>query len=177
MPAAKLRLIPAGQVTPGTSLRAVLDDYCSQKDLNANEWVLLHKNKRVDLSLPFRLSGLSNNATLTLAPRGDAAVGPAVVALALQLDDGARVQQKFVVTASLWQVLRAFEATHTTLNLTRRMGPAPAPEATGLLGALRLSSPAQRPTGWLQPVLTVVNKQFATVEELCGTTLQCEGAR
>jgi hypothetical protein len=72
----------------------------------------------------------------------------------------------------LWQVLLGFEAQDATLNLTKLMKHEPAPEKKGLL---RLTGTKEGPLGWMQPVLTLLNKQFATFEDLSATTLQSLG--
>ncbi len=84
------------KVSPGTLMTEVLQDYCKQKKLDADRATLLHKGKAVDLSTPFRLTGLSNNATLTVGQRASSAVP--IVTIALQLENGSRVQAKLQVS-------------------------------------------------------------------------------
>ncbi|KAJ8608374.1 hypothetical protein MRB53_039714 [Persea americana] len=83
-------------------------------------------NKTVDLSQPFRLSGLANGAKLQLT---QASRSPSVVNVALQLpqseNGGSRVSDKFPSTTTLWQVLRKFEdavagGSSKKLNVTQR---------------------------------------------------------
>ncbi len=159
------------KVSPGTLMTEVLADYCKQKGLELERATLLHKGKPLDLSSPFRLTGLANNATLTVGQRASAAVP--VCTIALQLEDGSRVQGKFQVSNTLWQVLLGFEAQDAKLNVTRRMQPQPpSGEGTGFLG---LGAPKEGPVGWMQPVVTLLNKKLSTIEELNGTTLQSLG--
>ena len=149
----------------------VLADFCRQKNMDVASCTLLHRGKPVELSAPFRLTGLANNATLTLGARRSSAVP--VATLALQFEDGQRVQAKLLANHTLWQVLLAFETQQPGLALTTRM--APQPPSGERKGLAKLMSPKEGPVGWMQPVLTLVNKQFSTVEELTSTTLQSLG--
>jgi hypothetical protein len=158
------------KVSPATLMTEVLADYCKQKGMEVERATLLHKGKPVDLSTPFRLSGLSNNATLTVGQRASTAVP--VLTIALQLDS-TRVQAKFQVSNTLWQVLLGFEALDGQLNLTRLMqAQPPSGERTGFL---HLSAAKPGPVGWMQPVVTLLNKQFSSIEDLSATTLQSLG--
>jgi hypothetical protein len=57
------------KTTPNTTLASVLAEFCKKYDLNPNEWTLYSKNKELDLSLTYRLSGLVPNSTLELRRR------------------------------------------------------------------------------------------------------------
>lgn len=167
------------------TLATVLADYCKQKGLDEKACSLLHKGKPVDLSLPWRLTGFANNATLNLGRRANPAVVP-VATVALQTEDGLRVQAKFRVDSTLWQVLLSLEAkgegvevvgnsaSAEPLNFTRRMEEQPAEEEKGFLG-ISLKRAPKGPVGWMQPVVTLLNRRFGTVEELASTTLQSLG--
>ncbi len=56
-------------VTPSTPLAQVLSEFCTKNSLNPDDWTLSSKNKELDLSLTFRLSGLVSNAKLELKRR------------------------------------------------------------------------------------------------------------
>lgn len=159
------------------TMKEVVQEYCRMKQVDSATAILLHKGKTVDLSLPFRLTGLNNNAVLTLGRRASNMVQACTVAL--QLEDGTRVQNKFQVTYSLWQVLRGFEEFTASqgkpLVLTSLMAPEPASDEKRT-GFMRLSKAKEGPVGWMQPVLTLLNKRFETVEDLTSTTLQFLGA-
>lgn len=90
-----------------------------------------HQSKQVDLSLIFRLSGLSSGAKLELVQLSKS---PSVVTVALQLPQSeaqsapnGRLLDKFPSTTTLWLVLRKFEAgvagNGSTRNLTARAAP------------------------------------------------------
>lgn len=98
------------KVTPGTYLRDVLADACKAKKVDPESYTLkTQTGKAVDLSQPFRLSGLASGAKLQLT---QASRSTGVVNVALQLPEsegGGRFTDKFPSTTSLWQVLRKFE--------------------------------------------------------------------
>ncbi|KAH0038443.1 hypothetical protein KCU80_g5903, partial [Aureobasidium melanogenum] len=55
------------KVTPATSLRTVLEQACDKFQLDPDQYILKNtKDKPIDLSLPFRLSGLVSGAKLQL---------------------------------------------------------------------------------------------------------------
>jgi tether containing UBX domain for GLUT4 len=70
-----------------------------------------YNKKAVDLSRPFRLSGLPSGAQLELV---QSSRSPSVVTVALQLPQSgsgpARLTHKFPSSTSIWQILRQFES-------------------------------------------------------------------
>ena len=91
-----------------------------------------HNRKQLDMSLSFRLSGLSSGAKLELVQLSRS---PSVVTVALQLPESeargvpnGRILDKFPSTTTLWLVLRKFEAGvaggGSARNLTARGVPA-----------------------------------------------------
>ncbi|KAK0261738.1 hypothetical protein LTR91_023554 [Friedmanniomyces endolithicus] len=114
------------KVTPSRLLQDVLVEACRSKKLDPSGYILkTANNKPVDLSQPFRLSGLSAGAKLQLV---QASRSPAVVNIALQLPEsegvGGRLQDKFPSSTTLWLILRKFEdgvaGASQKLNLTQR---------------------------------------------------------
>jgi tether containing UBX domain for GLUT4 len=90
-----------------------------------------HNRKQLDLSLSYRLSGLSSGAKLELV---QISRSPSVVTVGLQLPESeargapnGRILDKFPSTTTLWMVLRKFEAgvagTGPARNLTSRAVP------------------------------------------------------
>ncbi|TIA75778.1 hypothetical protein D6C83_00215 [Aureobasidium pullulans] len=116
------------KVTPATSLRTVLEQACTKFGLDPDQYVLkTAKEKLVDLSYPFRLSGLVSGAKLQLV---QASRSPSVVKVALQLpeeDNSLRLEDNFPSNTPLWLILRKFEdgvaGSSTKLNLTERSAP------------------------------------------------------
>nr|POE51605.1 tether containing ubx domain for glut4 [Quercus suber] len=113
------------KVTPSKSLREILEEACSSRKISPESYTLkTQTNKQIDLSQPFRLSGLSAGAKLQLV---QASRSPTVVSVALQLPDSegsARLSDKFASSTSLWLILRKYEdgvaGSEKKLNLTQR---------------------------------------------------------
>ncbi|OQR94534.1 hypothetical protein ACHHYP_01144 [Achlya hypogyna] len=80
-------------VTAGTSMSEVLRKACEAHGVDADRFELRHKNAVVDLSLPFRLTGVSSNATLDMVVKKGGSND--VVRVCVQLADGRRVQGSF----------------------------------------------------------------------------------
>ncbi|TKA51800.1 hypothetical protein B0A55_13108 [Friedmanniomyces simplex] len=120
-------------------------------------------NKPVDLSQPFRLSGLSAGAKLQLV---QASRSPSVVNIAIQLPEseggGGRFQDKFPSTTSLWLILRKFEdgvaGASQKLNLTQRGVPSSGSGAGRLM--------------YEMPCVSVENRQLEGFGELQKTLAQ-----
>lgn len=116
------------KVTPATSLRSVLEQACDKFQLDPDQHILKNtKDRPIDLSLPFRLSGLVSGAKLQLV---QSSRSPSVVKVALQLpaeDNSPRLEDHFPSNTPLWLILRKFEdgvAGNTNkLNLTERSAP------------------------------------------------------
>lgn len=122
-----------------------------------------HQSKQVDLSLIFRLSGLSSGAKLELVQLSKS---PSVVTVALQLPQSeaqgapnGRLLDKFPSTTTLWLVLRKFEAgvagNGSTRNLTARAAPA---TDSGNNGTGRLY--------YQTPVLQVMGRELSEFSDL-----------
>lgn len=59
------------KVTPGKTLAEVLQEFAQKYDLKPEDWTLASKGKQLDLSLPYRLSGLPQNAKLEVVRRAN----------------------------------------------------------------------------------------------------------
>eukprot|EP00644_Phytophthora_capsici_P004110 jgi/Phyca11/7052/fgenesh1_pm.PHYCAscaffold_17_\ len=97
------------KVTAGTTMFQVLAEARDQFGLSdSRQFQLLHRSKPVDLSIPFRLTGISNNASLELKElEGEAEVQQ--VRVCVQLRDGKRVQASFGSDATLERILKFFK--------------------------------------------------------------------
>jgi len=152
------------KTTPGKYLREILEEACKAKNLNPNEYALKNQaGKLVDLSQPFRLSGLSPGAKLQLT---QASRSTGVVSIALQLPEsegGSRLSDKFPSSTSIWLVLRKFEEgvagdQSRKLNLTQRGVP------SNSSGAGRLH--------YEQPSLNVMGRNLESFTDLQKTLAQ-----
>ena len=66
---------------------------------------LLHRGKAIDLSIPFRLTGISNNALLELVETATAGAEAQHVRVCVQLLDGRRVHAPFETDSTLAHIL------------------------------------------------------------------------
>ncbi|EED15276.1 UBX domain protein, putative [Talaromyces stipitatus ATCC 10500] len=151
------------KTAPSKPLADVLQEACTKLGLNASQYGLKHQSKQLDLSLLFRLSGLSSGAKLELVQLSKS---PSVVTVALQLPESesqgvpnGRLLDKFPSTTTLWLVLRKFEAgvagNGSTRNLTARAAPA---TDSGNNGTGRLY--------YQTPVLQVMGRELAEFSDL-----------
>lgn len=122
-----------------------------------------HNRKQLDLSLSFRLSGLSSGAKLELVQLSRS---PSIVTVGLQLPESeargapnGRVLDKFPSTTTLWLVLRKFEAgvagSGPVRNLTARGVPA---TTDGDAGSGRLF--------YEIPVLQILERELSSFTDL-----------
>ncbi|KAL4921264.1 GLUT4 regulating protein TUG-domain-containing protein [Aspergillus aurantiobrunneus] len=129
------------KTTPGKYLTDILQEACKKLGLNPSQYGLKHKSKQLDLSLAFRLSGLSPGAKLELVQLSRS---PSVVTVALQLPaseargaPNGRLMDKFPSTTSVWMLLRKFEAgvagSTSIRNLTGRGTPVTDGQGSGRL--------------------------------------------
>ena len=112
------------KTTPTKHLSDVLQEACAKLGLDPSRHGLkTSNNKTIDLSQPFRLSGLSSGAKLQLVVLSRS---PSVVSVALQLPESeangpSRLTDKFPSTTTLWLLLRHFESTsEMARNFTAR---------------------------------------------------------
>ncbi|UNI15151.1 hypothetical protein JDV02_001714 [Purpureocillium takamizusanense] len=155
------------KVSPGTYLIDVLQEACTKLNLSGDKFLLKHKQKQVDLSVPFRTSGLIPGAKLELVVKSNT---PSAVQIALQVPQpeareipGGRLIRKFPSDMTLWQVLRQFESGDASagrnVNITAR----------GVAGAVTSGS------GQLyyeMPVLNIMGRELATFHDFQKTLSQ-----
>ncbi|KAG6039894.1 hypothetical protein E4U41_001852 [Claviceps citrina] len=154
------------KVTPGTFLSDVLDQACKKLNLSSDKYLIKHKQKLVDLSVPFRTSGLAGGAKLELVQRSNT---PSAVQIALQVPQpeakeipGGRLISKFPSDLTLWKVLRQFESGEASagmnINITAR-GFASTSSGSGQLY-------------YETPVLNIMGREFSTFAEFQKTLSQ-----
>ncbi|XP_006886375.1 PREDICTED: tether containing UBX domain for GLUT4 [Elephantulus edwardii] len=136
------------KVTPSTVLMQVLEDTCRRQDFDPNEYDLKFQRSVLDLSLQWRFANLPNNAKLEMVPASRSREGLGnMVRIAVQMDDGTRLQDAFCAGQTLWELLSHFPRTRTCLE---QLG-----EAT--------------------PVCVYMRDEVAGTAALQGTTLQSLG--
>ncbi|KAI4279576.1 MAG: hypothetical protein LQ337_000161 [Flavoplaca oasis] len=153
------------RTTPGMILSDVLQEACGKLGADANGYGLKHKNKKLDLSNPIRLSGLSAGAKLELVQLSRS---PSVVSVALQLPEieahspaGGRLIEKYPSSTTLWLILRNFESMAPHRNYTAR---AKTRTETGGTGSGRLYHEA--------PVLSIMGRELTSFTDLQKTLAQ-----
>nr|XP_020451948.1 tether containing UBX domain for GLUT4 isoform X1 [Monopterus albus] len=97
------------QVSLNTVLLQVLEDVCKKHGFNPDDHGLKFQRTLVDLTLPWRFANLPNNAKLEMVTSTrKQAVADSQVRVALQMEDGTRLQGSFSSAQSLWEVLTHF---------------------------------------------------------------------
>ncbi|KAK0748240.1 GLUT4 regulating protein TUG-domain-containing protein [Apiosordaria backusii] len=142
------------KVTPGTYLVDVLNEACKKLNVNADKYELKYRQKNVDLTGPFRTSGLGPGAKLELVQKSKSA---SVVSIALDIS-GKRYTKKLPNDMTLWQTLRQFESAESDLNLTGR------------------GAPKDQNGGQLYheaPVVNIMGREYSALEDLNKTLSQC----
>ncbi|KAM6175870.1 tether containing UBX domain for GLUT4 isoform 1-T1 [Erethizon dorsatum] len=113
------------KVTPSTVLLQVLEDTCRRQDFNPSEYDLKFQRTVLDLSLQWRFANLPNNAKLEMVPVSRSRERPEnMVRVALQLDDGSRLQDTFCSGQTLWELLSHFAQTRECLQQLGEATPA-----------------------------------------------------
>ncbi|XP_059201628.1 tether containing UBX domain for GLUT4 [Centropristis striata] len=97
------------KVSPNTPLLQVLEDVCKKHGFNPDDHGLKFQRTTVDLTLPWRFANLPNNAKLEIVTSTrKQAVADSQVRIALQMEDGSRLQGSFSSGQSLWDLLTHF---------------------------------------------------------------------
>ncbi|KAK1986532.1 UBX domain-containing protein [Colletotrichum cereale] len=154
------------KVSPGTYLTDVLQEACKKLNLPSDKYLL----KQVDLSVVWRVSGLTPGAKLELVQKSNT---PSVVSVALQLPApeanaalNGRLIEKLPSDFTIWKVLRQFESGVVSqgknLNITAR-GVA---QTTG--GGANGSGQMYYET----PVLNIMGRELATFDDFQKTLSQ-----
>ncbi|NXY47135.1 ASPC1 protein, partial [Ceuthmochares aereus] len=107
-------LAPSGRrvtvrVGPGTVLFQILEEVCRKQGGSPGEYGLKFQRTVLDLSLQWRFARLPNNAKLEMVPVPSRVGIGNTVRIALQLDDGSRLQDTFLSQQTLWELLNHFE--------------------------------------------------------------------
>uniref|UniRef100_A0A669PYQ7 ASPSCR1 tether for SLC2A4, UBX domain containing n=1 Tax=Phasianus colchicus TaxID=9054 RepID=A0A669PYQ7_PHACC len=115
-------LAPSGRrvtvrVGPGTVLLQILEEVCRKQGGSPAEYGLKFQRSVLDLTLQWRFARLPNNAKLEMVPVScnRAGIGNAV-RIALQLDDGSRLQDTFLCQQTLWELLNHFAKTRVVMK-------------------------------------------------------------
>ncbi|XP_028978258.2 tether containing UBX domain for GLUT4 isoform X2 [Esox lucius] len=97
------------KVSPNTPLLQVLEDVCKKHGFNSDDHGLKFQRNVLDLSLQWRFASVPNNAKLEMVPSTRKQTGAdSSLRIALQLEDGSRLQGSFSSGQTLWEVLTHF---------------------------------------------------------------------
>ncbi|KAG8015167.1 Tether containing UBX domain for GLUT4, partial [Nibea albiflora] len=97
------------KVSPNTPLLQVLEDVCKKHGFNPDDHGLKFQRTNVDLTLPWRFANLPNNAKLEMVTSTrKQTIADSQVRIALQMEDGSRLQGSFSCGQSLWELLAHF---------------------------------------------------------------------
>uniref|UniRef100_A0A9J7ZGN3 ASPSCR1 tether for SLC2A4, UBX domain containing n=1 Tax=Cyprinus carpio carpio TaxID=630221 RepID=A0A9J7ZGN3_CYPCA len=100
------------KVSANTPLLQVLEDVCKKHGFNPEEHGLKFQRNVLDLSLQWRFSSLPNNAKLEMVVCSRPQTGAeSAVRIALQMEDGSRLQGSFSSGQTLWDLLTHFPQT------------------------------------------------------------------
>ncbi|KAI1886468.1 hypothetical protein AGOR_G00196060 [Albula goreensis] len=97
------------KISSSTPLLQVLEDVCKKQGFSPEDYDLKFQRTVLDLSLQWRFASLPNNAKLEMVPSTrQRAAGESRVRIALQLEDGSRVQDSFSSAQTLWDLISYF---------------------------------------------------------------------
>uniref|UniRef100_A0A667WIP9 ASPSCR1 tether for SLC2A4, UBX domain containing n=1 Tax=Myripristis murdjan TaxID=586833 RepID=A0A667WIP9_9TELE len=100
------------KVSPNTPLLQVLEDVCKKHGFNPDDHGLKFQRNVLDLTLPWRFASVPNNAKLEMVPSTRKQAGvDSQVRIALQMEDGSRLQGSFSCGQNLWELLTHFPQT------------------------------------------------------------------
>ncbi|XP_077575963.1 tether containing UBX domain for GLUT4 isoform X2 [Stigmatopora nigra] len=97
------------KVMPNTPLLQVLEEVCKKHGYNPDNHGLKFQRTVLDLTKQWRFANLPNNAKLEVVPSTRAEnVSASQVRIALQMEDGSRLQGSFSCEQSLWELVTHF---------------------------------------------------------------------
>ncbi|VDM18656.1 unnamed protein product [Hydatigera taeniaeformis] len=109
----------------------VFEAACAKRSLDPKSHKLVYKKKTVDLSLPFKYSGLTNRATVELVAQdeGETTLCPSdiTVRIGIRLEDSHRVEWSGYSSSSIWDILE------TLASHDKRIADLLAPTTDGLV--------------------------------------------
>ncbi|XP_037095421.1 tether containing UBX domain for GLUT4 [Syngnathus acus] len=97
------------KVSPNTPLLQVLEEVCKKHGFEPDNHALKFQRTVLDLTLQWRFANLPNNAKLEVVPSTrKQIVADSQVRIALQMEDGSRLQGAFSCDKTLWELLTHF---------------------------------------------------------------------
>ncbi|XP_026885270.2 tether containing UBX domain for GLUT4 [Electrophorus electricus] len=116
------------KVSPNTPLLQVLEEVCKKHGFNPDDHGLKFQRNVLDLTMQWRFASLPNNAKLEVVPCTRQRAGAeSMVRIALQLEDGSRLQGSFSSGQNLWELLDHFPQSRLSELQEPVQGPGPTP--------------------------------------------------
>ncbi|CAG5929026.1 unnamed protein product [Menidia menidia] len=104
------------KVSPNTPLLQVLEDVCKKHGFDPEDHGLKFQRSVVDLTVQWRFANLPNNAKLEMVTSSrKQGAADSQVRVALQMEDGSRLQDSFSCGQSLWELITRFPQISGTL--------------------------------------------------------------
>ncbi|NXN05659.1 ASPC1 protein, partial [Sylvia borin] len=131
----------------------------------------------LDLSLQWRFARLPNNAKLEMVPVSNRAGAGTTVRIALQLDDGSRLQDTFLCQQTLWEVLNHFAKIRELMEQHGELSPVCIYMRDEVSGKDALEKTTLKSLGLIggNAIVRVVMKKCSSSggEEVVGATVPC----
>ncbi|KAK1162262.1 tether containing UBX domain for GLUT4 isoform X1 [Acipenser oxyrinchus oxyrinchus] len=103
------------KVSPSTPIQQILEEVCKKQNFSPDEYDLKFQRTVMNLSLQWRFANLPNNAKLEMVPSTRQRAGvESTVRIALQLEDGSRLQDSFSCGQTLWELINHFPQTRVS---------------------------------------------------------------
>ncbi|KAJ9088242.1 hypothetical protein DSO57_1025035 [Entomophthora muscae] len=146
------------KTTPSTPLTEVINQVVTKYALgDPLAFGLRHKKALLDSSLSMRFANLAPGTKLELTPIGKASKGLSQITVALQLENGQRLVERFMSSTSFWGILNLFATQHSSAFE---------------------KSPIEQTAeddSWITPVFQLLNQEVFGFAQLNETTLQSLG--
>ncbi|NXD84154.1 ASPC1 protein, partial [Halcyon senegalensis] len=175
-------LAPSGRrvtvrVGPGTVLLQILEEVCRKQGGSPGEYGLKFQRSVLDLSLQWRFARLPNNAKLEMVPVSNKVGTGNTVRIALQLDDGSRLQDTFLCQQTLWELLNHFAKTREFMEQHGEFSPVCIYMRDEVSGKDALEKTTLKSLGLTggSAIIRIVMKKHSSSgqEEAAGATVQC----
>ncbi|NXK14366.1 ASPC1 protein, partial [Herpetotheres cachinnans] len=131
----------------------------------------------LDLSLQWRFARLPNNAKLEMVPVSNRVGTGNTVRIALQLDDGSRLQETFLCQQTLWEILNHFGKIREFMEQHGEFSPVCIYMRDEISGRDALEKTTLKSLGLTggSAIIRVVMKKYSSSgqEEAVGATVQC----
>ncbi|KAM7088902.1 tether containing UBX domain for GLUT4 isoform 1-T1 [Ciconia maguari] len=179
-------LAPSGRrvtvrVGPGTVLLQILEEVCRKQGGSPGEYGLKFQRSVLDLSLQWRFARLPNNAKLEMVPVSNRVGIGNTVRIALQLDDGSRLQDTFLCQQTLWELLNHFAKIREFMEQHGEFSPVCIYMRDEVSGKDALEKTTLKSLGLTggSAIIRVVMKKCSSSgqEEAAGATVQCNELR